>query len=64
MIMRSEKMVSSSVEWNASISEMGNRSMKPTVSVKRNLRLLNSIIRVCVESVVNRDLSTLAVSSC
>ncbi len=51
-------MVSSSVEWKASIRERGKRSMKPTVSVKRNLRLENSTIRVVVESVVNNALST------
>ena len=55
-------MVSSSVEWNASMSEIGRRSMKPTVSVRRNLRFENSTIRVVVESVVNSDLSTRTVS--
>ena len=57
-IIKSEKIVSSSVEWNASISESGRRSMKPTVSVRRNLRFENSTILVVVESVVNSDLST------
>src|SRR4030042_1254618 len=62
-IMRSEKIVSSNVEWNASISERGKRSMKPTVSVNRNFLFENSISLVVVDSVVNNALSTLAVAS-
>ena len=56
-------MVSSRVEWKASISEMGKRSMKPTVSVMRNFRFENSIMRVVVDKVVNNALSTSTVSS-
>ena len=62
-IMRSEKIVSSNVEWNASISVRGNRSMKPTVSVKRNFLFENSMSLVVVESVVNKALFTRAVAS-
>jgi hypothetical protein len=62
-IIRSEYIVSSSVEWKASISEIGKRSIKPTVSVNRNLRLENSVVRVVVESVVNNDGSTLTSDS-
>ena len=62
-IIRSVQMVSSRVEWKASISVMGKRSMNPTVSVSRNFLFEISTSRVVVESVLNNALSSCAFSS-
>ncbi len=62
-MIKSEKIVSSRVEWKALINFRGRRSIKPTVSVNRTLLLENLTALVVVERVVNNASSTITFSS-